>query len=187
MHRQDIKRSKSCRICEYFNTAEVKISPKKSCSGTSPLLKHHAGVMELADVTDSKSVDGDIVWVRVPPPAPIEMNRPFGRFILILQHRTRTREGLSLEKQSGGLFFRQSGAVGYRRQSLGSTSQKYATRLHTVESHHRHQKETLPKRKCLFLCLCPQGHNIVLRRNRKHHLVLFNFAFFQKPLVNTEK
>ena len=29
-----------------------------------------AGMMELADVTDSKSVDGDIVWVRVPPPAP---------------------------------------------------------------------------------------------------------------------
>ena len=27
--------------------------------------------MELADVTDSKSVDGDIVWVRVPPPAPM--------------------------------------------------------------------------------------------------------------------
>ena len=26
--------------------------------------------MELADVTDSKSVDGDIVRVRVPPPAP---------------------------------------------------------------------------------------------------------------------
>ena len=26
--------------------------------------------MELADVTDSKSVDGNIVWVRVPPPAP---------------------------------------------------------------------------------------------------------------------
>ena len=30
----------------------------------------NAGVMELADVTDSKSVDGDIVRVRVPPPAP---------------------------------------------------------------------------------------------------------------------
>lgn len=29
-----------------------------------------AGVMELADVTDSKSVDGNIVWVRVPLPAP---------------------------------------------------------------------------------------------------------------------
>ena len=28
--------------------------------------------MELADVTDSKSVDGDIVRVRVPPPAPVE-------------------------------------------------------------------------------------------------------------------
>ena len=27
-------------------------------------------MMELADVTDSKSVDGDIVWVRVPLPAP---------------------------------------------------------------------------------------------------------------------
>ena len=30
--------------------------------------------MELADVTDSKSVDGNIVWVRVPPPAPKQYN-----------------------------------------------------------------------------------------------------------------
>ena len=30
-----------------------------------------AGVMELVDVTDSKSVGGDTVWVRVPPPAPV--------------------------------------------------------------------------------------------------------------------
>ena len=29
-----------------------------------------AGMMELADVTDSKSVVGDNVWVRVPLPAP---------------------------------------------------------------------------------------------------------------------
>ena len=29
-----------------------------------------AGVMELVDVADSKSADGDIVGVRVPPPAP---------------------------------------------------------------------------------------------------------------------
>ena len=27
-------------------------------------------MMELVDVTDSKSVGGDTVWVRVPPPAP---------------------------------------------------------------------------------------------------------------------
>lgn len=32
-----------------------------------------AGVMELVDVADSKSAGGDIVWVRVPPPAPKQM------------------------------------------------------------------------------------------------------------------
>lgn len=32
---------------------------------------HHAGVMELVDVVDSKSTDGDIVPVRVRPPAPL--------------------------------------------------------------------------------------------------------------------
>ena len=31
--------------------------------------------MELVDVTDSKSVGGDIVWVRVPPPAPARRKR----------------------------------------------------------------------------------------------------------------
>ena len=30
-----------------------------------------AGVLELADETDSKSVGGDTVWVRPPSPAPI--------------------------------------------------------------------------------------------------------------------
>ena len=30
-----------------------------------------AGVLELADETDSKSVVSDGVWVRVPPPAPL--------------------------------------------------------------------------------------------------------------------
>ena len=33
-----------------------------------------AGVMELADVTDSKSVGSNTVWVRVPPPAPNSTN-----------------------------------------------------------------------------------------------------------------
>ena len=33
-----------------------------------------ADVMELADVTDSKSVGSDTVWVRVPPPAPNQYN-----------------------------------------------------------------------------------------------------------------
>ena len=42
----------------------------------------NAGMMELADVTDSKSVDGDIVWVRVPPPAPIEKDSAGCPFLL---------------------------------------------------------------------------------------------------------
>ena len=33
------------------------------------LIQYRAGVLELADETDSKSVGGDTVWVRPPPPA----------------------------------------------------------------------------------------------------------------------
>ena len=33
-----------------------------------------AGVLELADEVDSKSIDGDIVRVQVPPPAPKHSN-----------------------------------------------------------------------------------------------------------------
>ncbi len=29
----------------------------------------------------------------------------------------------------------------------------------------------------LFLCLCPKGHNIVLRQNRKHHLTFRSTSF----------
>ena len=38
------------------------------------LSKHHAGVMELVDVVDSKSTAGDSVPVRVRPPAPNQYN-----------------------------------------------------------------------------------------------------------------
>ena len=37
-----------------------------------------AGVLELADEVDSKSIDGDIVRVQVPPPAPKYRDKPFG-------------------------------------------------------------------------------------------------------------
>ena len=57
--------------------------------------------MELADVTDSKSVDGDIVWVRVPPPAP----NPKGAFMVVLGFGIYLR-GLEAgsTKRSGGGF-----------------------------------------------------------------------------------
>ena len=35
-------------------------------------LTTHAGVLELADEVDSKSIDGNIVRVQVPPPAPTD-------------------------------------------------------------------------------------------------------------------
>lgn len=42
----------------------------------------------MADATDSKSVDGDIVWVQVPPPAPLVPESLFSDsgyfFVLIL-------------------------------------------------------------------------------------------------------
>ena len=37
--------------------------------------------MELVDVADSKSADGNIMWVRVPPPAP-KQSTPTGCFLL---------------------------------------------------------------------------------------------------------
>ena len=43
----------------------------------------HAGVMELADVVDSKSTAGDSVPVRVRPPAPKILIRQSGDFYFL--------------------------------------------------------------------------------------------------------
>ena len=39
------------------------------------VLSTYAGVAELADAADSKSAGSNIVWVQVPPPAPMEKAR----------------------------------------------------------------------------------------------------------------
>ena len=41
----------------------------------------------MADVTDSKSVGSDTVWVRVPPPAPKRKRRPMGVFFFLVPRR----------------------------------------------------------------------------------------------------
>ena len=56
----------------------------------------YVGVMELADVTDSKSVDSDIVWVRPPSPAPkrtVLVKR--GRFFFSRGGRTKPDDGVN--------------------------------------------------------------------------------------------
>lgn len=55
-------------------------------------------MMELVDVTDSKSVDGNIVWVRVPLPAPCEAALFFEQFY-------RKAELLSICKPCNDLLF----------------------------------------------------------------------------------
>jgi hypothetical protein len=38
--------------------------------GKNPIRNNGADVAELVDARDLKSLDGNVVWVRVPPPAP---------------------------------------------------------------------------------------------------------------------
>ena len=68
-----------------------------------------AGVMELADVTDSKSVGSNTVWVRVPPPAP-NTEAPVGCLCVWLS-RTGLEAGET--KRSCGAFC----PAGERKQS----------------------------------------------------------------------
>ena len=45
------------------------------CKHFSKLFINFAAVVELADARDSKSRDGDIVWVRPPPAAPMKLEQ----------------------------------------------------------------------------------------------------------------
>ena len=45
--------------------------------GENPIRNNGADVAELVDARDLKSLDGNVVWVRVPPPAP-KLTRPMG-------------------------------------------------------------------------------------------------------------
>ena len=65
-------------------------------------------MMELADVTDSKSVDGDIVWVRVPLPAP--KKQPLERGVVFLKLRLGLeKEGAKRKKTVRGTVFADAG------------------------------------------------------------------------------
>ena len=68
----------------------------------------HAGVLELADETDSKSVGGDTVWVRPPPPAYKKASPGVSclrAFFCIAVVRGRTgRRAAARNQQSSGLL-----------------------------------------------------------------------------------
>ena len=82
--------------------------------------------MELADVTDSKSVDGDIVWVRVPPPAPTK-RESHQRFLFCLFG---THEWDSKDERHRATV----------RWTVVTASDQ-APAGARIESHHRHQQK----------------------------------------------
>ena len=57
--------------------------------------------MELVDVADSKSADGDIMWVRVPPPAPKSTVPLAGAVLFCCVTRMRTHRVRSVRPQEG--------------------------------------------------------------------------------------
>ena len=48
----------------------ISLAFSKNLRYTKAVIIVFAGVLELVDEADSKSVGSDTVWVRVPPPAP---------------------------------------------------------------------------------------------------------------------
>lgn len=66
-----------------------------------------AGVMELVDVADSKSADGNIMWVRVPPPAPARHKRHIACDELFIKaHRSLILLCLAFRPANASLLYR---------------------------------------------------------------------------------
>ena len=92
--------------------------PSHFCYIINWYLIKYAGVMELVDVTDSKSVGGNIVWVRVPPPAPVE--------------------SLDAQYACGAFFFAYASVLAPKcplfclRQTPGRARSRYALRVFSV-------------------------------------------------------
>ena len=60
----------------------ISLAFSKNLRYTKAVIIVFAGVLELVDEADSKSVGSDTVWVRVPPPAPAQKFPPPFRFRL---------------------------------------------------------------------------------------------------------
>ena len=96
--------------------------------------------MELVDVADSKSADGDIMWVRVPPPAPNKKSSLCCSFLFAKvgenPHRVRCAP---------------AGAIPRPTDACGGSWAEV--------SHRRHQKAQYPICGCCAFLLCGEDEN----------------------------